>query len=110
MEVKTFEIRDSATFVPAVAVRIDIDSLEIADRFLFDRLGYGRLDTITYLMLECRGKFTHDPNVWGDRTFTVAHNYIIHAWDTLKSGDVVDVQYILGETVEKKISERLEVI
>ena len=36
---------------------------------------------------------------WFDRRYTDAH------WDDLKDGDVVDVQFIRGETAEKKVSE-----
>ena len=36
----------------------------------------------------------------------VAHNYIATHWHDLVDGDVVDVEFILGETAEKKISER----
>lgn len=36
-----------------------------------------------------------------------AHNWIIDHWQELKDGDVVDVQFILGETKEPKVSERL---
>jgi uncharacterized GH25 family protein len=37
----------------------------------------------------------------------VAHNYIIKHWHDLHDGDVVDVEWILGETKQKKISERV---
>jgi hypothetical protein len=35
----------------------------------------------------------------------VAHDYIRNNWPTLKDGDVIDVEFILGETNERKISE-----
>jgi hypothetical protein len=34
-----------------------------------------------------------------------AHNFIQAQWDTLTTGDVVDVEFILGETLEPKQSE-----
>ena len=40
------------------------------------------------------------------RTKPVAHQFIEKNWSTLKDGDVVDVQFILGETAEPKRSER----
>jgi len=39
--------------------------------------------------------------------FATAHKYIIDHWVDLKEGDVVDVEFILGEASEKKISQRL---
>ena len=35
-----------------------------------------------------------------------AHEHIILNWDQLKDGDVIDVEFILGETKVKKDSER----
>jgi hypothetical protein len=36
----------------------------------------------------------------------VAHDHIMRHWSTLKDGDVVDVEYILGEAATPKTSER----
>ena len=55
-----------------------------------------------------RGQSNYDPYSWGDRTYSVAHNYIQEHWDEIKAGDVIDVEYILGETPEPKLSERCE--
>jgi hypothetical protein len=38
-----------------------------------------------------------------------AHHYIYDHFDELDDGDVVDVEFILGETAIKKVSERLTV-
>jgi len=35
-----------------------------------------------------------------------AHKYIKEHWDELRSGSVVDVEFILGESKEPKASER----
>jgi hypothetical protein len=37
----------------------------------------------------------------------VARNHIIDHFEALSDGDVVDVEHILGETTEPKVSERL---
>ena len=37
----------------------------------------------------------------------IAHNYVLDHFDELEDGDVVDVEFILGETEVKKTSERL---
>jgi len=50
-------------------------------------------------------KASADPYFWGDRTFTTAHFYITQEWAQLTSGDVVDVEFILGERTEPKLSE-----
>jgi hypothetical protein len=48
-----------------------------------------------------------DPHDWGSRTMPVARNHIIDHFEALSDGDVVDVEHILGETTEPKVSERL---
>ena len=49
---------------------------------------------------------TYDPYDWGNHTLTTAHQYIIENWNNLVSGQVIDVEFILGETTEPKKSER----
>ncbi len=114
MESKLFEIRDSATFIPILAVRLTPASE--AESYLLSRAGYGLDPTYQgqYIILcrivggelDARGT----PNEWGasTRTLSTAHHYIINNWEQLTSGDVVDVEYIKGETSEPKVSERLE--
>ena len=116
MESKLFEIRDRATFIPILAVRLTPASE--AERYLLARSGYG-LDPDyqgAYVIL-CRivggaSQAHTTPDAWGrgqgTRTLSTAHHYIINNWEELTSGDVVDVEFILGETSEPKVSERLE--
>jgi hypothetical protein len=35
-----------------------------------------------------------------------AHHHIYEKWDSLEDGDVVDVEFILGETTKPKLSEK----
>ena len=120
MRAKVIEIRDRGTFIAALAVDMNpsgwryesdgTDAIE-AQRYLLRRCGYpcdGRPNIcITHLSASGRPAW-NDPYAWGDRTYQVAHHYIIDHWDDLKDGDVVDVEYILGETATKKVSERLD--
>lgn len=53
-----------------------------------------------------RGQSTCDPFDWNDRTMHTAHEWITKHFHTLKNGDVVDVEFILGETKVPKRSER----
>lgn len=105
---KYFEIRDSATHIPAVSFRFEAKTEK--ERYLIARCGYGRTleeqkEHVMLVRLE-HMKANYDPHRWGTtRTMTVAHHYIIEHWDTLSSGDVVDVQFILGETDKPKVSE-----
>jgi hypothetical protein len=42
------------------------------------------------------------------RTMNTAHGFIERYFDSLKNGDVVDVEYIMGETKTKKLPQREE--
>jgi hypothetical protein len=111
MEIKLLEIRDSGTFIPAIAIKPV--SRNEAERYLMSRAGYGP-DTdghAQYLLLARLdgGQMTYDAYSWlggGSRTMTVAHDYIEKHWEELVSGDVVCVETILGLRSEKKKSER----
>lgn len=115
METKLFEIRDQKTFLPVICVKC-VAACE-AERYLLAMAGYGlqiknQSNYILYGPL--RGShistypFDHDPIEM--RTNRIAHAHIIKHWDELTSGDVIDVQFILGETKVPKLSQRLEKI
>ena len=112
MNIKLFEVRDSMTMIPVMA--INTNTLRMAaeekEHWLMMRAGYGAND----LIMMCRAldgnfrynSFEHDPS-GTTRTMKVAHEHIQNNWDHLNSGDVIDVEFILGETTEPKESERL---
>lgn len=117
MKAKALEVRDEGTFIAVLAVDmnpVDETSPETCDahagqRYLLRRCGYacdGRPNIILTRLDGSNAKATNDYFAWGGRTWPVAHRYIIEHWDRLKDGDVVDVEYILGERSEPKKSER----
>jgi hypothetical protein len=130
MQNKILEIRDTATYFAVLCTDMnpDIDDiapltaespreriLERADRYDAQRYHLRRRGfpcdgrpNITLHHINSGGeRACNDPTYWEDRTYAVAHNYIIDHWAELKDGDVIDVEFILGETTEKKISERI---
>lgn len=132
IESKLFEIRDSGTFIPVIAslmrglnafgTQMNGDVLEIKvcdggtpeERYLLRRAGYS--ESSKPLVLLCRldacgqqGAASYDPYSWGmARTMGTAQEYICQHWGELESGEVIDVECILGETSSKKQSERVE--
>ena len=102
MEVKTLEIRDRATFIPVVAVRLS--GRDVPEEYLLRRAGwYGREFV---LLTELNGLRNNVfPYYWDDRTYSTAHKYIIEYWDEIENGQVIDVEFILGETDKPKVSE-----
>jgi hypothetical protein len=107
MEIKCLEIRDRGTFIPVICLRPVAENE--AQRYLLRRDGY-RADhsepCIIMIDAQCRG-VAYDPYDWINdaRTKREAHHYIRENWHDLRDGDVIDVEYILGETTEKKVSE-----
>lgn len=133
IEEKFIEIRDEGTTIPALAFRLSGD--DEASRGMMARAGYGKTaeDQARYVILMKLDGLDahHDPFHWGTRTMKYAHlaltDRLYHAvknpdvaqndalakrcdemtFKNLKSGDVVDVEWILGITTEKKIAEAL---
>lgn len=105
---KLFEIRDSATFIPVIATLLESDVYE--ESYLLGRSGYQNYDGPTSVIVtrlnDCLS--ANDPHEWTNRTMYVAHKHIERHFHDLKTGDVIDVQYLLGETSVPKVSERLE--
>lgn len=118
LEAKTFELRDRATFIPLLAVSCTVkDSIAaghtIGDEYLLGRAGYGKThDCVIVTRLDAVGgvlsRANCEPYNWGDRTFATAHAYIEQRWPFLVSGQVIDVEYLLGEAISPKLSERVE--
>jgi hypothetical protein len=109
MIAKALELRDEGTFIPILCVDMNPhNDGSIAQRYLLRRCGYAcdYEPNIIMTRLDGSGKATNDPYAWGGRTYPVAHEYIIKHWRDLRDGDVVDVQFILGETTQRKRSER----
>ena len=106
---KLLEIRDRHTFIACIA--IDMNPTDTMQHYLLRRYGFpcdGR-PNIAISHVNCHGHpLQNDPYYWGDRTWRTAHHYIIENWHSLADGDVVDVEFILGETTEKKKSERYD--
>lgn len=109
MKTKVLELRDSGTFIALLAV--DMNPTEQGELYLLMRCGYASdgEPNIAITRLDANGSpCWNDPYGWqgGARTFPIAHNYIIEHWNELTNGDVVDVEWILGERTTPKQSEQ----
>lgn len=101
MTAKWFEVRDSMTFIPALAIAVSG-----ADGYLARRAGFG--ERCIQLVWISQGLTAYDPYDWTSSTLRVAHRYILEHWDELKDGDVVDVEFVTGKSVSPKRSEQVE--
>lgn len=103
--VKFIEIRDKATFIPAVAIDMSLSGNSFND-YLLRRAGYGDLRCILLTRADGGQAAHYDCYDWDDRTWKIAHHYITENWDDIADSEVIDVEFILGEKTEKKASER----
>lgn len=109
LEVKILEIRDRATFIPAIAIKLD--PITEGDRYLLSRAGFGTTEEEQgeYILLAMLNgeRMSYDPHSWGGATtMPTAHGWLLDSWEDIKSGDVLDVEYITGITNTPKLSER----
>lgn len=110
MEVKLIELRDRATFIPMVAMKLEPRSE--SERWLAARAGFGSLPDqqrqyVFLGRLDCSVPMQCDPYGWPEsRTYMQAHVWLINHWDEIESGSVLDVEFILGESDTKKMTER----
>lgn len=123
LETKIFEVRDSCTFIPVIAIKLDAETPEERGLLRCAGFGPGAAPFILLSRLE-GGELKYDPYdhhaepeapKWNPdqyqkltRTMKVAHQYIYQNFDELQPGQVIDVQYILGETDRPKKSEVFE--
>ena len=99
-QLKFFEVRDKGTFIPVLAIGLCGNALDDArERYLARRSGYASDFCVILIRLQCAGtdgNGTYDPYAWDNRTMQVAHITMVKDWPKLKSGDVLDVQFILA--------------
>ena len=105
IESKMFEIRDSGTHITAVCTRMI--SGDEAEHYGLRRMGYADENPLVVMVpLHNMERTGYDPYMHS-RTLFTAHKYITENFCTLTTGEVIDVQFILGETATKKQTERI---
>ena len=113
MIAKTIEICDVATFIPALAIRLEPTNEQ--DRYLLGRAGFGinaevqRKYVYLVQLNGGNGQATCDPCDWSSSTMQSAHGWLLGHFDEIESGGVVDVEYVTGKTETPKQSEHTEV-
>ena len=109
MEIKIIEIRDRGTYIPVMAIKMQSDNP--AERYHLRRLGYGVDDVLIMVVrIDVKNKATYAHYDYNDRTMSNAHRFIEKHYDELESGDVVDVEYILGEVDSPKMSQNTDMV
>lgn len=109
IDTKFFEIRDHATLMPAIGIKMSHEGRSPNEKFLLGTSGYGRGGKdLILLVFTGINQCHYDPHEWHPhiaRTRHFAHLYIQDNFDSLESGSVIDVRHILGETKEPAKSD-----
>ena len=105
IEVKVLEIRDSCTYIGALAIKMT--SSDPAQTCHLRSAGYAPDGSTIILVRLNDGTSSNSPFGWPTlaRTMCEAHKFIEKNFEGLVNGSVVDVQFILGETKSPKSSE-----
>lgn len=125
MQVKIFEVRDRATFMPVIAVKPMAEGATVEhgvtadgwtrysfgpprdqEMWLLKRLGF-EPSTNTAILITGRPVAQYDQYAWDSITMQTAHGYIEQHWDALSSGDLIDCEFIRGETQLPKVAAHL---
>lgn len=110
-ETKTIEIRDTATFIPALAVLLRApEDEEHPARYLFRRGGWSDdlTEPVNVLLMHLQTNRCEVEHFrWNSRTMAEAHSYLERNWRNIKCGQVIDVEFLLGITKEPKVSEEV---
>lgn len=96
MVTKVFEVRDEITHIGVMATKMVGETPD--EDYEVERCGFGRGSNLVIVTKMYEPESQHDAYNWPSRTMKHAHLYIEQHFDELKSGDVIDVQYILGES------------
>lgn len=104
-EYKYFEVKDRGTFIPVLAYKLIADNVD-ESYFLEMAAFYGK----TYCIVTKLNNLESNYNAynWSSSTMEIAHSYIEQNFKDLVSGDVIDVEYILGKRSTKKEKQRKE--
>lgn len=102
-QIKFFEVRDRGTFMPVMATFFNG-----GESPLLRSAGYGAAQDYTILTKFDGVKSQYDPYEWpsNPRTMREAHLFIEKSnWGDLQDGQVIDVEFVLGETKVCKTSQ-----
>ena len=108
LEAKIFEVRDRCTLMAVLATKLTSGNSK--ERQLAHREGFFGGGPNMVIVTKLNNLHTYcDPYTCESeevgRTMSVAMQYIQAGFETLQSGEVIDVEFILKETAQPKESE-----
>lgn len=114
MLTKTFEIIDKAWSRPVIATKITpwcaADTRLLAQAGIgFNIEGRSNIILVT-VILDGEGCSRIDAQGWpySPRGLRIAHHYFDFHFDILESGELIDIEYLVGETKTKRIDDTID--
>lgn len=118
MIVRVIEIRDRHTYIPAVAMRmIPVSEVRhaghatesmLARASLYRSVGFWSGGQVILMRLADQEAHADVYDWANSRTMQTAHKWLEESFDAVEDGQVVDVEFILGEKAESSKPQRLE--
>lgn len=106
MEIKLLELRDRGTFIPAFAFRSEPDNDR--ERYLLRRAGYSMGQPLVILGRLEGNECHYDPYEWMWDPWRTVHHHLMEHWEEVNSGDVLDAEFLRGESQQPKQSVQKE--
>lgn len=104
---KMVEVRDRGTCIPMLAIKL-AETHNSQEHWLLKRGGWTPGSDVLLVKMTDNVEIQHDPYCWDNRrTYGNVHNWIKEHFDKIVPGQVIDVEFILGEVDRPKTSERL---
>lgn len=102
VDAKMLAVMDSGTRIPLIAFKVSPNTMK--ECVMLERHGFGiNPHKYTFFYDIFAGNCRYDPYKLGDSyTLTPACNYIREHWGEISSGDLVDAEFIRGETSEPR--------
>ena len=107
MKSKIFEIRDGSFYIPVLATATNMENCDyLVEAYHWKYANYKQYSPLVIVTQINSNplKSAYSPDEWTSKTMQIAHEYIEENFNDLKSGAVIDIQYILGETNTKRKS------
>ena len=104
LEIKFVEVVDIATCIPCLLLKGKPDNMDNRQSWIWERGGWGDTEGIYLMPIQTPELTKYDPYDYKDRTFKTVLLHAQQNWNTINDGDVIDVEFVLGEKSAPKES------
>ena len=104
LEIKFVEVVDIATCIPCLLLKGNPSNMDNRQSWVWERGGWGDTQGIYLLPIQSPELTRYDAYSYKDRTFKTVLLHAQENWNTINDGDVIDVEFVLGEKSAPKES------